>query len=305
VAVGAATAPGGADPLHYHHPLGKQKQNPQLKPLLNCIAGAVRGQRGAAVPGAVAAGSPGGASHTAHRRAGPGARRPLVRPHTKTTKPPSGDGHHKVANRNVWVSGGAHEAISRRPPIYLVTTVARTEGYTYAAKVWDLSIVQGPFSVAPCRTLALRFATLSSLYGGARWRHAGSTRGTGSIRWRTCASRTGPPSSSSPWAPTTCRASSGARFDHPLLGGRCVRGRACPRERCGARCSSVGRVEPRRAVGWRTRALAEAVGPLMRRIDARYEPFACGCTHLPPSGAARHSCSSRTRLRFAFAGRPK
>ena len=58
-------------------------------------------------------------------------------------------------------------------------------------------------------------------------------------------------------------------------------------------------------MGWRTRALAEAVGPLMRRIDARYEPFACGCTHLPPSGAARHSCSSRTRLRFAFAGRPK
>ena len=37
--------------------------------------------------------------------------------------------------------------------------------YTYAAKVWELSLVQGPFSVAPCQTLALRFATVASLYG--------------------------------------------------------------------------------------------------------------------------------------------
>jgi hypothetical protein len=40
--------------------------------------------------------------------------------------------------------------------------VPRTEGYTYG--VWDLSLVQGPFSVAPCQTLALRFATFASLY---------------------------------------------------------------------------------------------------------------------------------------------
>jgi hypothetical protein len=53
---------------------------------------------------------------------------------------------------------------SRRPPISLDTTVARTEGYTYAANVWDLSIVQGPFSVAPCQTLALRFAIFASLW---------------------------------------------------------------------------------------------------------------------------------------------
>jgi hypothetical protein len=26
-------------------------------------------------------------------------------------------------------------------------------GYTYGVGVWDLSIVQGPFSVAPCQTL--------------------------------------------------------------------------------------------------------------------------------------------------------
>ena len=34
--------------------------------------------------------------------------------------------------------------------------VARTERYTNASQFWDLSIVQGPFSVTPCETLALR-----------------------------------------------------------------------------------------------------------------------------------------------------
>jgi hypothetical protein len=59
----------------------------------------------------------------------------------------------KVANRNVGDFGWeiAHEAVSRRPPSPLYTIVAHTEGYTYDAKVWDLSIVQGPFSVAPCQ----------------------------------------------------------------------------------------------------------------------------------------------------------
>jgi hypothetical protein len=51
----------------------------------------------------------------------------------------------------------AHEAVSPRPPISLDTIVARTHMCTYAAKVWDFSIVQGPFSVAPCQTLTLRF----------------------------------------------------------------------------------------------------------------------------------------------------
>jgi hypothetical protein len=42
----------------------------------------------------------------------------------------------KVANRNVRYFGWetAHAAVSRRPPIPLDTIVARTEGYTYAAK---------------------------------------------------------------------------------------------------------------------------------------------------------------------------
>jgi hypothetical protein len=46
--------------------------------------------------------------------------------------------------------GDRSRAGTRRPPIPLDTMVARTHIYTYAAKVWDLSIVQGPFSVAPC-----------------------------------------------------------------------------------------------------------------------------------------------------------
>jgi hypothetical protein len=68
----------------------------------------------------------------------------------------------KVANRDVRdfrVGDELTRAVSRRPPISLDTVVARTEGYTYAAKIWDFSIVQGPFSVAPCQTVALRFAT--------------------------------------------------------------------------------------------------------------------------------------------------
>jgi hypothetical protein len=44
---------------------------------------------------------------------------------------------------------------SRRfPPISLYTIAARTHMNTYAAKVWDSSILQGPFSVAPCQTLS-------------------------------------------------------------------------------------------------------------------------------------------------------
>jgi hypothetical protein len=53
----------------------------------------------------------------------------------------------------------AHAAVSRRPPISLDRIVARTHMYTYAATVWDLSIVQGPFSVSPRQTLTRRFAT--------------------------------------------------------------------------------------------------------------------------------------------------
>jgi hypothetical protein len=72
----------------------------------------------------------------------------------------------KVANRNVkdfgWEMRAIHGAVSRRPPISLYTIVARTEGYTYAAKVWDFSLVQGAIF---CRrpNPYVRFATFASL----------------------------------------------------------------------------------------------------------------------------------------------
>jgi hypothetical protein len=59
----------------------------------------------------------------------------------------------------------AHEAVSRRPPISLDTIVARTHMYTYAAQVWDLSIVQTHLS--PMQNPTLRFAILRCIYLGA------------------------------------------------------------------------------------------------------------------------------------------
>jgi hypothetical protein len=58
----------------------------------------------------------------------------------------------RESSRVVGISGGrgAHAAVSRRPPIPLFTIVARTHMFTYNANVLG-SIVQGPFSVAPCQ----------------------------------------------------------------------------------------------------------------------------------------------------------
>jgi hypothetical protein len=60
----------------------------------------------------------------------------------------------KVANRNAKDFGReiAHGAGTRRPPISLYTMIPRTGGYAHDVGVWELSIVQGPFSVAPCQT---------------------------------------------------------------------------------------------------------------------------------------------------------
>jgi hypothetical protein len=68
-------------------------------------------------------------------------------------------GDEKVADRTVRDSVGdpAHAAVSPRPPLSLYTIVVRTHMYTFAAKVWDLSIVQGPFPVAPCVDDSRRF----------------------------------------------------------------------------------------------------------------------------------------------------
>jgi hypothetical protein len=65
-----------------------------------------------------------------------------------------------------WWGMIAHEAITRRPPIPLYTTVPLTGDYAYNVGVWDLSIVQGPFSVAPCPTLTFRFRNFCVAVGG-------------------------------------------------------------------------------------------------------------------------------------------
>jgi hypothetical protein len=72
-----------------------------------------------------------------------------------------------VHTRTVYGGASSPTGIQRCTPISLDRTVARTEGYTYAARVWDLSVVHGPFSVAPRQTLTRRFATVASLYGRA------------------------------------------------------------------------------------------------------------------------------------------
>jgi hypothetical protein len=55
------------------------------------------------------------------------------------------------------VGGFAHGAVSRRPPVSLDTMVPRTGGYACDVGVWNLSIVQGPFSVAPSQTISLSY----------------------------------------------------------------------------------------------------------------------------------------------------
>jgi hypothetical protein len=63
----------------------------------------------------------------------------------------------KVAIETVGISGGRSLATPADSPRHDCSP------HMYAANVWDLSIVQGPFSVAPCPTFALRFATFASL----------------------------------------------------------------------------------------------------------------------------------------------
>jgi hypothetical protein len=55
----------------------------------------------------------------------------------------------------------------RDPSISLPRIVARAEDYTYAASAWDLSLVQGALSLAPCQILPVRFATWSPRYSRA------------------------------------------------------------------------------------------------------------------------------------------
>jgi hypothetical protein len=78
----------------------------------------------------------------------------------------------KVANRTSRDFGWESSSRDARPTPSYNTSVSRTEGYMYAAKVRALSVVQGPFSVAPCQALIIRFATFTSLYALSPTRHA-------------------------------------------------------------------------------------------------------------------------------------
>jgi hypothetical protein len=102
-------------------------------------------------PAASSARGGGAAEHARRRRA---QLPPRYAPTHPPTHPPTAYSDATVANRDGrgfgWEVG--HAAVTRRPPISLYTMVARTEGYAYDVGVRDWSIVQGPFSVAPCQT---------------------------------------------------------------------------------------------------------------------------------------------------------
>jgi hypothetical protein len=74
------------------------------------------------------------------------------------------------------ISGGRSltGAVTRRSPISLDTMVPRTGGYTHDVGVWDVCIIQGPFSVAPCQTLGVTIRTFCiaerGMGRGGRWR---------------------------------------------------------------------------------------------------------------------------------------
>ena len=75
------------------------------------------------------------------------------------TQPPRRTTMQKLRIVTVGVSGGRWLTWPFRD-VFLDKIVARAEGYTFAATVWDLSIVEGPFSAAPCHnpSITLRFA---------------------------------------------------------------------------------------------------------------------------------------------------
>jgi hypothetical protein len=105
--------------------------------------------------------------------------------------------HDNVASRNVGFRAGevAHAAVSRRPPIPLTTSVARAEGFTYAAKAWALPIAQGPFPVAPVpnhtttRNVTTRNFSRSAVGDGTAAGGAARSSGSGGADGRLCGRR--------------------------------------------------------------------------------------------------------------------
>jgi hypothetical protein len=58
----------------------------------------------------------------------------------------------------------AHAAVTPRPPISLNTMVSGTGSYAYDVGVWELSIIQGAFSVAPRQTVRVPCVTIRNLF---------------------------------------------------------------------------------------------------------------------------------------------
>jgi hypothetical protein len=87
--------------------------------------------------------------------------------------------------------------------VSLDTMVPRTGGYAYDVGVWSLSIIQGPFSVAPCQILKSRFATFP---------HCPTTRrSTTRTRSGTCSDTRTPPLAPSRGAVSVTRMRCGER----------------------------------------------------------------------------------------------
>jgi hypothetical protein len=97
----------------------------------------------------------------------------------------------QVANRNGRDFGWeiAHEAVSRRPPISLYTMVARTEGYTCDASVWDFVYRSRAILCRPVPNLSVAIRNICHRAGGGGGRRAGRVVPRG--RGRDCAAAHG------------------------------------------------------------------------------------------------------------------
>jgi hypothetical protein len=74
----------------------------------------------------------------------------------------------KVAKSTRVSGGGSLTGRYATPAEFPLHDSNRTGGNAYDVGVWDLSIVQGPCSVAP-KTLTLRFITFASQYAVSGW----------------------------------------------------------------------------------------------------------------------------------------
>jgi hypothetical protein len=100
--------------------------------------------------------SPCGVARVRRRPSAVVLRAPTLRlpPQEPPPPPPEEEEEEEERRAVACTRAAARGCVSPRPPTPLATTVARAEGFTYAAEVCALSVVQGFLvSVAPCQTL--------------------------------------------------------------------------------------------------------------------------------------------------------